>query len=175
MDSLKLQLFRRWPGRLPAHSCGLVACILLAACTPAVSRTTDLIGRVSVVDGDTLEMRGERIRLWGVDAFESRQLCDRPSGQYRCGQVGANALDTWLGGRVVSCEPVGRPDRYGRTIARCMVEDQDLGAWLVENGHALDYARYSQGRYAREQGRAQSARRGAWAGEFETPWAWRVR
>jgi len=150
-------------------------CILVAACTPAASHITDLTGRASVVDGDTLEMRGERVRLWGVDAFESRQLCQRSSGTYRCGQVAANSLDARLAGRAVSCEPVGRPDRYGRTVARCRVEDQDLGAWLVENGHALDYPRYSQGRYAREQQRAQAAGRGAWAGEFEPPWEWRAR
>lgn len=162
-------------GRLFAQACGIALGILVAACTPAASHTTDLTGRVSVVDGDTLEMRGERIRLWGVDAFESRQLCQRPGGAYRCGQVAANALDAWLADQVVTCEPVGRPDRYGRTVARCRLGDQDLGAWLVENGHALDYARYSQGRYAREQRLAQSAQRGVWAGEFEEAWQWRAR
>jgi endonuclease YncB( thermonuclease family) len=156
-------------------ACALAICVLAAACTPAASHTTDLTGRVSVVDGDTLEMRGDRIRLWGVDAFETRQLCDRPGGTYRCGQVAANALDARLAGQIVTCEPVGRPDRYGRTVARCQVRSQDLGAWLVENGHALDYPRYSRGRYAREQQRAQAAERGAWAGQFEPPWEWRSR
>lgn len=89
----------RFPRPAPsACSPGLALGILVAACTPAASDTTDLIGRVSVIDGDTLEMRGERIRLWGVDAFESRQLCQRPGGAYRCGQVAANALDAWLAG-----------------------------------------------------------------------------
>lgn len=162
-------------GRLFAHACGIALGILVGACTPAASHTTDLTGRVSVVDGDTLEMRGERIRLWGVDAFESRQLCQRPGGAYRCGQVAANALDARLAGQVVSCEPVGRPDRYGRTVARCEVGGKDLGAWLVENGHALDYVRYSRGRYSGEQQQAQAVGRGAWAGEFEPPWEWRAR
>lgn len=175
MQTFRVRFLRPRAGRLLAHACGVALGILVSACAPAASHTTDMIGRVSVVDGDTLEMRGERIRLWGIDAFESSQLCDRPSGKYRCGQVGANALDAWLAGQVVTCKPVGRPDRYGRTVARCSLEDQDLGAWLVENGHALDYARYSQGRYVREQSRAQSTRRGAWAGEFEAPWDWRAR
>lgn len=169
----------RYPGSRtfrPARPAYMLAiCVLVAGCTPAASHTTDLIGRVSVIDGDTLEMRGERIRLWGVDAFESRQLCYRGSGNYRCGQAAANALDVRLADRVVRCEPVGRPDRYGRTVARCVVDGQDVGAWLVGNGHALDYPRLSQGRYAKEQIEARAARRGAWDGHFDEPWIWRAR
>lgn len=165
-------------GRLAAYATALAICVLAAACTPAASRDTDLTGRASVIDGDTLELRGQRIRLWGVDAFESRQLCRSSAGDYRCGQLAANALDDHLADQLVSCQPVGRPDRYGRygrTVARCSANGQDLGGWLVRNGHALDYPRYSNGRYARDENQARVARRGAWAGDFEPPWLWRAR
>ena len=77
----------------------------------------DLVGRPSVVDGDTLEIHGARIRLWGIDAPESSQLCrGADSLQYRCGAKSANALDALIAKRPVSCVPVSL-DQYGRTVA----------------------------------------------------------
>jgi endonuclease YncB( thermonuclease family) len=86
---------------------------------PAVAE--GFLGRASVIDGDTLEIRGVRIRLWGIDAPESDQLCrgeDRV--QYRCGAKAANELDAFIADRPVSCVPVDQ-DRYGRTVATCSV------------------------------------------------------
>ncbi len=71
------------------------AMILVAPDPPAI------IGRASVIDGDTLDMQGQRIRLWAVDAPEGRQTCDRAGVTYRCGQEAANALDRYIGGRPV--------------------------------------------------------------------------
>lgn len=134
-----------------------------------------IVGRASVVDGDTLEIHGQRIRLWGIDAPESRQTCERGGRAYRCGQESAQALDRWIAGRTVSCIPRGRPDRYRRIVAVCRVGGQDMAAWSVRQGHALDYRRYSAGAYARLEAEAQVARRGMWAGEFQRPWEWRGR
>ena len=133
-----------------------------------------IIGRASVIDGDTLEIHGQRIRLWGVDAPESRQTCTRGGATYRCGTEAANALDARIASRPVSCVPYGRPDRYLRVVAICRVGGQDLAAWMVDRGHALDFPRYSRGAFARQQGRAQDYRRGVWAGEFQRPWEWRA-
>jgi endonuclease YncB( thermonuclease family) len=67
----------------------------------------DLIGQASVIDGDTLEIHGTRIRLWGIDAPEASQLCrNDESVQYRCGAKAANELDTFIAGRPVDCSPV---------------------------------------------------------------------
>jgi len=98
----------------------------------------DFVGQASVVDGDTLEIHGIRIRLWGVDAPESSQLCrGEDSLQYRCGAQAANDLDTFIARRPVNCLPLSL-DPYGRTVATCSVHGADLGEWLVRNGLALD-------------------------------------
>lgn len=146
----------------------LVAVMLILAV-----QADPLVGRASVIDGDTLEIQGQRVRLWGVDAPEGRQTCERAGRPYRCGQEAANALADWTGQRTVRCTPRGRPDRYRRIVATCAVNGTDMGAWLVRSGHALDNPAYSRGRYANDQWTAERGQRGVWAGTFVVPWEWR--
>jgi len=95
--------------------------------------------RSSVVDGDTLDIHGQRIRILDIDAPESRQLCTQQDGkQWRCGQKPALALSDWIGQQTVSCETT-KKDKYRRWLARCTVGGQDLGAWLASNGWAVPY------------------------------------
>ncbi|WP_371259545.1 thermonuclease family protein [Bradyrhizobium sp. URHD0069] len=83
----------------------------------AVATAGDFTGQASVIDGDTLEIHGTRIRLWGVDAPESSQVCrGEGSLQYRCGARAANDLDAFIARRPVICLPMSL-DRYGRTVA----------------------------------------------------------
>lgn len=147
-----------------------VSLIGLAAC--AEPRSPALTGRVSVIDGDTLELQGERIRIWGVDAPESRQTCARAGAAYRCGQVSANELDRWIGGRPVTCIQEDT-DRYRRIVARCRIDDVDVGGWLVRQGHAVRYPDYAGVAYIVEELSARREGRGVWAGEFDNPWDWR--
>jgi endonuclease YncB( thermonuclease family) len=134
----------------------------------------DLVGQASIIDGDTLEIHGTRIRLWGIDAPESTQLCrDDDSLQYRCGAKAANALDALIDRRPVRCVPVSL-DQYGHTVASCSVGDVDLGDWLVRNGFALDWRRYSKGKYGDAQRTAERNGRGIWAGSYVAPWLYRA-
>lgn len=141
---------------------------LVACADPALT----VVGRASIIDGDTLEIQDQRIRLWGVDAPESRQICNQPSGAYRCGQTAANQLDQWIAGRPVSCVEDSR-DRYRRMVARCEVGGEDVGAWLVRRGYAVRYPEYAGAAYMVQEVAARRDRAGVWSGAFDYPWDWR--
>jgi len=133
----------------------------------------NFVGQASVVDGDTLEIHGMRIRLWGIDAPESSQLCrGEDSLQYRCGAQAANDLDTFIDRRPVNCLPLSL-DPYGRAVATCSVGGTDLGEWLVRNGLALDWPQYSKGGYDGAQRDAERSGRGIWKGSYVEPWLYR--
>jgi endonuclease YncB( thermonuclease family) len=159
------------------HVCPTTASllILIVLALPAEAGVPALVGRASVVDGDTIEISGTRIRLHGIDAPESTQTCkDAVGKEYRCGQRAALALDDYLAqSRPTRCEPRGM-DRYGRTIASCYRSSgDDVAGWLVTSGHALDWPRYSNGQYAGQQKLATEAHAGIWEGSFTLPWEWR--
>ena len=133
--------------------------------------TTALSGRARVVDGDTIDMGGTRVRLHGVDAPESDQSCVAQGARWPCGRRAARALGQRLGGRTVVCEERDR-DRYGRIVAVCRQGGRDINAWLVAEGWALAYRRYSRA-YVGEESTARAPRKGVWRGEFVAPWDWR--
>jgi endonuclease YncB( thermonuclease family) len=108
--------------------------VIIASC--GIGRCDELVGQASIIDGDTLEIHATRIRLWGIDAPESTQLCrGDDSLQYRCGAKAANDLDAFIDRRPVSCLPVSL-DQYGRTVASCAVGGVDIGEWLACAGLA---------------------------------------
>jgi endonuclease YncB( thermonuclease family) len=148
----------------------VIAALVSAATTGTAAQT--LSGVASVIDGDTLEVHGQRIRLHGMDAPESRQLCRKPEGGFwRCGQQAALALSDRIGRGAVSCAWKDK-DRYGRIVAVCHKGREALNAWMVEQGWAVAYRRYSTD-YVRAEAQAKSRRRNLWAGEFVMPWDWR--
>lgn len=157
----------------------IFALALAISALPALdARADDLIGQASVIDGDTIEIHGSRIRLWGIDAPESSQLCrNDDSNLYQCGRASATALAglLWAIKRPVSCSPLDR-DKYDRTVATCSLgtPGPDIGHWLVANGHALDWPKYSKGKYEDAQRSAEKAGRGIWAGSFVEPWQYRA-
>jgi endonuclease YncB( thermonuclease family) len=139
---------------------------------PSIAQAEELVGRATVVDGDTLGIRDQRIRLHGIDAPESSQLCTTAGDKdWRCGQKAANALSEKIGQRNVRCVGTKR-DRWKRLIAVCFVGDQDLNGLLVRRGWAVAYRKYSKD-YVPQEERARRAKVGVWSGEFVMPWDWR--
>ncbi len=140
------------------------------------SNAETIVGRASVIDGDTVEIHGERIRFNGIDAPESAQLCADAGGQaYRCGARSADALDGWLAtSSPTTCKFVER-DQYGRFVGNCTRADgASVQRWLVRNGYAMDWPRYSSGAFAKEQSAAKAEKIGIWQGESQPPWEWRA-
>ena len=136
-------------------------------------RTGDVItGRPRVVDGDSLEVAGHRIRLFGVDAPERSQDCRDARGKtYPCGREARDRLAAAIGAQSVSCTPVG--ESYNRDVAICTASGRDLSEAMVRSGHALELPQHSRGRYSEAEREARTARRGLWAGDFERPSQWR--
>lgn len=127
-------------------------------------------GPAIVVDGDTLRIQGERVRIAGIDAPERAQWCGRRQ-RVPCGRLAAQWMEHRVEGRIVRCSPSGR-DQYGRLLATCRVDGTDIGSAAVEAGWAIAYRRYSTA-YVLPESRARRAGRGLWALGFQTPEAYR--
>jgi endonuclease YncB( thermonuclease family) len=135
-----------------------------------------LVGRASIIDGDTITIGAQHVRFNGIDAPESSQSCtDAGGAAYTCGHTAANALDKFLAAsRPTRCVFV-EWDQHDRFVGNCFRADgESVARWLVRSGYAMDWPRYSNGNYAKEQAAAWEARRGIWAGEVQPPWEWRA-
>jgi endonuclease YncB( thermonuclease family) len=128
-----------------------------------------LAGFGEAVDGDSLLLAGQKVRLKGVDAPEMNQYCQNRVGRdYACGVEAKRWLRAQLQRGAVTCRIEGR-DRYNRMLGVCAVGQSDLNAAIVREGVAVAY-----GAYAREEREAQRAQAGLWAGKFATPSEWRL-
>jgi len=135
-----------------------------------------IIGHASVIDGDTIEIAGERVQLNSVDAPEEWQVClDERGADYRCGKESASALEAFLSAcRPTRCEFAGR-DRYGRFVGTCFRADgKDVNRWLIESGNAVDRDTDNKGLYASAQQTAKSNGAGIWRAQPEHACAARV-
>jgi endonuclease YncB( thermonuclease family) len=140
---------------------------------------TSWAAEISVHDGDTFKIDGVKIRLWGIDAPEMKQSCQKDEKPYACGKAAKLALESFINARdemgargEVACQVLDI-DRYKRKIARCTLEGADLGRMMVRLGYAVEYEQYSKGFYMDAQEEAVAAKRGLWAMEFQNPWDWR--
>jgi len=153
----------------------IIICVV-AVLTPAVATaqaTSVLTGTAHVIDGDTIVVAGEHIRLEGIDAPERKQTCQREGKAWACGSVATRTLRGLISDRLVSCKIIGR-DAYGRALGACSAGHANLNAAMVRSGFALDFRRYSSA-YIPQEEAAKAARAGMWSSTFVPPWEWRHR
>ena len=132
----------------------------------------EIAGSPIITDGDTIKIINKRIRLHGIDAPESKQLCKKNSKEYRCGIKATEALVKKINKNQVRCIVQDRLDRYKRYIGVCFVEAINLNQWMVRNGHAVAYRRYSKD-YIKDEDYAKKNKLGLWSGDFINPEKWR--
>ena len=169
---------RRLHARVAVACAGMLCMALVAERAAAQGAPlAALDSRVTqrVVDGDTLITGdGTRWRIYGIDAPESSQWCRADDGRrWPCGQRAARAMRRYAPvGSPIDCRQLDR-DRYGRSVGVCTANGQDIAQRLVEAGLAVEYQRYSDGRYASAEASAQRAAQGLHSGCFTPPPEWR--
>ncbi len=146
----------------------LAAAFLLVA-LPALAQ--DITGPARVIDGDTIEVAGQRIRLHGIDTPEKAQTCQLEGVPWACGVAAWGELVQLVAGTRLTCE-TRDVDRYGRVVAVCSADGQDINAVMVAQGWALAYRQFSDD-YVGQEGKAREAGLGMWRGRFVAPWDWR--
>ena len=133
------------------------------ACAAAAAQQT------MITDRDTLKLNGTTYRLWGIDAPEMKQAC--PDG-WLAGRLASTRLQALTAGRSVACEAKDR-DRYGRTVAICRADGEDLGAIMVREGMTWAFVRYSRD-YADQEVRSRADGLGVHAHGCQLAWEWRA-
>ena len=130
---------------------------------------------IRVIDADSIELGGVKIRLFGIDAPEITQECEDTNGQmYACGKHSTGALKGLIEAmskNTIACNYNGK-DTFGRFLGECSIGNININEWLVENGWALAYLKYSK-KYIKNENIAKRNRAGIWVGKFVEPWSWR--
>lgn len=140
---------------------------------PAMS-TEPIVGRAKIIDGDTIQIAHQRIRLFGIDAPETKQSCVAAGKKWSCGRNATFGLSAIIERQWVYCRQKDK-DRYGRVVAVCNLagaDGPDVNAAMVRQGWALAYRRYSKD-YVADEDIARKAKAGLWVGQFVAPWDWR--
>lgn len=148
----------------------MVSRSLCAAASVAILWAMPALAQLAI-DGDTLRIGAERVRLVGIDAPEMRQPCD--AGRWHPGPIAADELARLMAGHRIECRAEGR-DRYRRTLATCFADGADLGAAMVASGWAWAFRRYSL-RYVPAEERAAALALGIHSHDCEQPSAYRAR
>ena len=133
---------------------------------------SEISGIPNITDGDTIKILNKRIRFHGIDTPEKKQICIKNSREYRCGQEATNALIKKINGKLVTCKVQDKLDRYKRYIGVCFLGDVDLNKWMVRNGYAVAYRRYSKD-YIEDENYAKKNKIGLWSSSFIYPEKWR--
>lgn len=162
--------FQRWRrvGRLTdlVVALGLILALATIAAVFQIKNREipEVTGFGVAIDGDSIRVNDDELRLEGIDAPEFSQMCGDSAGRsYACGRVARQALSRILAHGPIRCAISAR-DRYDRKLARCFLDGQDVNAQMVRGGNAVAF-----GQYETEEAQARSLRLGVWAGAFERP------
>ena len=153
--------------------------IFLFSISPAYSDEKNIIkGKAIVLDGDTIKIKGDRIRFSGIDAPESyykgeEQTCFQDSNNIFCGQISKEKLIEKIANNPLNCKVQKNKDKYKRFIGECFLKEESLSVFMVRNGYAFDWPYYSKGKFANDQEYAKINKLGFWNMRFEYPWKWR--
>lgn len=146
----------------------LATCVVAAFIILGSARAETVTGPARLVDGDTLDIRGRVVRLFGIDAPETRQTCQLYSGRsYACGVRATEVMQELIAGRQVRCTG-DEQDHYGRLIAQCTVDGMDLNREMVRRGWAVAFQKFTD-LYLLEELDAAKANVGLWRGAFQRP------
>ena len=155
------------------------AIIILFITSFAYSSEINIVkGKAVIIDGDTIKINGQAIRFGGIDAPESfyrgkKQECYLNEKKVFCGELSKQKLKEKISSNIVSCIIEKNKDRYGRIVAECFINEESLSSFMVRNGYAFDYKRYSNKKYAQDEEYAKINKLGIWKMKFEYPWEWR--
>lgn len=158
-----------------ALGCVMILAASLGAVAVAAPDHHHIVGSAAVIDGDTIEIVGQRIRLEGIDAPEAGQSCARRFfGTWRCGAAATKALHTLVDGRTVTCEGRGK-DKYDRILGVCFADGVEINRRMVADGNAWAFVRYSSS-YIDEEREARANHRGIFTTDGNQPaWDYRKR
>ena len=146
-----------------------ICSVLVLLCLPVVA-AAEIRGPVIVIDADTIDVSGTRVRLYAIDAPELDQSCETELGTaFDCGAWATAQVRARFEGRRAICTPRDT-DRYGRVVATCTVDAQDVGREIVAEGWAFAYRRYGMD-YDLEEKAAYVADRGLHGMRVQSP-AW---
>ena len=124
-----------------------------------------------IIDGDTIRIGEERIRFSGIDAPEINQTCIFEGVEVFCGKISKSLLVDKTSLEQVKCISEGK-DQYNRTLAECFVNGESLSRYLVRQGYAFAYRKYSK-KFIADEDYARINKIGIWAMKFEYPWDYR--
>lgn len=126
---------------------------------------------IRIIDGDTFELDGKKLRLFGIDAPEKHQDCYIEGKRWPCGVAAGQLLGRLLQDASPLCYAESR-DKYQRVLVICQVGQLDISREMVRQGYALAYTYYSK-KYLPDQEEAKANKRGIWQGSFTEPRKWR--
>lgn len=130
-----------------------------------------ITGNAKVIDGDTIHIGSNKIRLHGIDAPETNQTCEKNNTTWPCGKESAKALINFIHNQKVICDVKGT-DQYKRYISVCFVNNWDINKFMVKNGWAIAYRYYSKD-YTVSEDKAKKNKVGIWQGSFQEPYLFR--